>query len=192
MSTADPPSEVTTLLAAFRRGEPDAASKLLPLVYDELHRLAVHYMRKERSGHTLQPTALVNEAYVRLVAQSEITWEGRAHFIAFAARIMRHFLIDQARRRRAARHGGLHQKVDFEKAIIVSEDQSDELLAVHTALERLEKLDPRQARVVELRYFGGLSVEETAEALSVSEKTVKTDWAFARVWLHREIGGQPL
>jgi len=188
MSVVDPPSEVTNLLAAFRRGEPDAAGKLLPLVYDELHRLAVNYMRHERPGQTLQPTALVNEAYLRLVPQ-DITWEGRTHFVAFAAQVMRHFLIDQARSRRAARHGGLHRKVDFEKAIVVSENQSDELLAIHEALERLEKLDARQARVVELRYFGGLSVEETAEALSVSARTVKTDWAFARAWLHREIGG---
>jgi RNA polymerase sigma-70 factor (ECF subfamily) len=190
VSPADSTSEVTLLLAAFRRGEPDAAAKLMPLVYDELHRLAVHYMRQEQPGNTLQPTALVNEAYLRLVAQNEVTWQGRTHFIGFAAQVMRHYLIDQARRRRAARHGGLNQKVDFEKAIVISRDQSDELLSIHEALERLEKLDARQARVVELRYFGGLSLEETAGLLSLSTKTVKRDWASARVWLHREISGR--
>jgi RNA polymerase sigma-70 factor (ECF subfamily) len=190
MPPTNPTAEVTVLLAAFRRGEPEAAERLIPLVYDELHRLAVRYMRHERLGNTLQPTALVNEAYLRLVAQSEVTWQGRAHFIGFAAQVMRHFLIDQARRRRAAKHGGLNQKVDIEKAIVVSKEQSAELLCIHGALERLEKLDARQARVVELRYFGGLSVEEIAGLLSVSTKTVKRDWASARVWLHREISGR--
>lgn len=188
----NPSSEVTQLLAAFSRGEPDAQEKLMPLVYDELRRLAHHYMRGEATGRTLQPTALVHEAYLELIEQPDWTWESRAHFIGFAAQVMRHLLIDHARSRKAAKRGGLNQKVPFEDVLIASEQKSDEWLAIDVALERLSKIDPRQARVVELRYFGGLSVEESAEVLGVSPKTVKRDWALARVWLHREIaaGGE--
>ena len=164
----------------------------MPLVYDELRRLARHYMRAEAPGHTLQPTALVHEAYLKLILkliqrQQDSTWESRAHFMGFAAQAMRHLLIDHARSRKAGKRGGLNQKVPFEDVLIASEQKSDEWIAIDAALERLTKLDPRQARVVELRYFGGRSVEEAAEVLGVAPRTVKRDWALARVRLHREI-----
>ena len=179
--------EVTQLLADVQNGRPDAARHLMPLVYEELRRLAHGQMRRERSDHTLQATALVHEAYFRLVNQPERTWQNRTHFIRIAAQVMRRMLIDYARARRTAKREGGLQRVALEEPLLVAEEQSDQLLALNEALERLAEFDPRQSRVVELRFFGGLTVVETAEALGMSAKTVKRDWNVARAWLHREV-----
>jgi RNA polymerase sigma-70 factor, ECF subfamily len=178
---------VTQLLADVQDGRPSAAPQLFPLVYEELRRLARRQMRSERSDHTLQATALVHEAYFRLVNQPERTWQNRTHFIRIAAQVMRRMLIDYARARRTDKREGGLQRVPLEEPLLLTEEQSDELLALNEALERLAQFDPRQSRVVELRFFGGLTVEETAEALGMSPKTVKRDWSVARAWLHREV-----
>jgi RNA polymerase sigma-70 factor (ECF subfamily) len=179
--------DVTQLLADVQNGRPDAAHQLMPLVYDELRRLARGQMRRERSDHTLQATALVHEAYFRLVDQPGRTWQNRTHFIRIAAQVMRRMLIDYARARRTAKREGGLQRVPLEEPLLLTEEQSDEILALNEALERLAEFDARQSRVVELRFFGGLTVEETAEALGTSAKTVKRDWSVARAWLHREV-----
>ncbi len=181
------PSTVSRLIASVRNGDADAAAALMPLLYDELHRLALYYMRNERPGHTLQATALVNEAYLKLVDQSEANWENRAQFIAVAAQVMRRVLIDHARARKAAKRGGLQQKIPLEDVVLAAEGQPDDLIALDAALDRLAKIDERQSRIVELRYFGGLTVEQAADVLGISPKTVKRDWAVARAWLHREL-----
>ena len=183
---------VTQLLAELRDGRSEVAAELIPLVYDELHRLAKHYMRNERSGHTLQATALVNEAYLRLVKASDITWESRAHFIGVAAQIMRRLLADHGRARLAARRGGHGERVVLNNQLAASDHSTAEWLAIDLALQRLASFDARQSRIVELRYFGGLSVEETALVIGVSPKTVKRDWALARAWLRRELGSAEL
>jgi RNA polymerase sigma factor (TIGR02999 family) len=181
--------EVTHLLADLKSGKQEAAEKLIPLVYDELRCLAAHYMRQERSDHTLQATALLHEAYLRLVEQRIMNWQSRAHFFAVAAQVMRRILIDYARSHHRAKRGGDLQKVPLEEELLLfSQEQSAELVALDDALERLGEMAPRQSRVVELRYFGGLTVEETAEVLGMAPKTVKRDWSVARAWLHREIG----
>ena len=179
--------DITQLLADVQNGRADAAPQLIPLVYDELRRLARGQMRRERPDHTLQATALVHEAYFRLVNQPERTWQTRTHFIRIAAQVMRRMLIDHARARLTAKREGGLQRVPLEEPLLFTEEQSDELLALNEALERLAQLDARQSRVVELRFFGGLTVEETAEALGTSPKTVKRDWCVARAWLHREV-----
>jgi RNA polymerase sigma factor (TIGR02999 family) len=178
--------DVTQLLADVQNGRPDAAPQLMTLVYEELRRLARRQMRRERPDHTLQATALVHEAYFRLVNQPERSWQNRTHFIRIAAQVMRRLLIDHARARSTTkREGG--QRVPLEEPLLLTEEQSDELLALNEALERLAQFDARQSRIVELRFFGGLTVEETAEALDISPKTVKRDWSVARAWLHREV-----
>jgi RNA polymerase sigma-70 factor (ECF subfamily) len=178
--------DVTQILADLQNGRSDAAPALIPLIYDELRRLARQQMRGERADHTLQATALVHEAYLRLVNQAERTWQNRTHFIRTAAQVMRRMLIDHARARQTVkRQGG--QRVPLDEPLLMTEEQSDELLALNEALERLALFDARQSRVVELRFFGGLTVEETAEALGLSPKTVKRDWSVARAWLHREV-----
>ena len=179
--------DVTKFLVDLQNAAPDASSQLIPLVYDELHRLARHQMRNERSDHTLQATALVHEAYLRLVNQSDRTWQNRAHFIGVAAQVMRRILVDYARARRATKREGMLQRVPLEEPLLFTEQQSEELLALNEALERLTQIDARQSRVVELRFFGGLTVDETAESLGMSSKTVKRDWSVARAWLHREV-----
>jgi RNA polymerase sigma factor (TIGR02999 family) len=179
--------DITQLLADVQNGRPDAASELIPLVYEELRRLARLQMRSERSDHTLQATALVHEAYFRLVNQPERTWQNRTHFVRIAAQVMRRMLIDHARARRTAKRQGGLQRVPLEEPLLVTEEQSDELLALNEALEQLAELDVRQSRVVELRFFGGLTVEETAEALGIAPKTVKRDWSVARAWLYRAV-----
>jgi RNA polymerase sigma-70 factor, ECF subfamily len=179
--------EVTLLLSALSQGDRNAASKLVPVVYGELRRLAGGYMRRERQDHTLQATALVHEAYLKLVEQRSVNWQSRAHFFGVAAQLMRRILIDHARGHLRQKRGGEHKKISLDQAYIFSEQQSAELLAVDEALERLSKLDPRQARVVELRFFGGLSVEEAAEVLGVSPKTVKRDWSVAKTWLYADL-----
>lgn len=183
--------EVTRLLGEVGRGDKDAMNRLLPLVYDELHRLARSYFRRERGEHTLQPTALVHEAYIRMVDQ-HAPMESRGHFLAVAATQMRRILLDYARKHRAARRGGAGQKVMLEDTMAICEQQPLDMIAVDAALERLGKLDPDQARLVELRFFGGLSVEQTAEVLGVSPATVKRSWSSARAFLHREITGGSL
>jgi RNA polymerase sigma factor (TIGR02999 family) len=183
--------QVTLLLQAMKMGDESAAEKLLPLVYKELHRLAKSYMRRERPDHTLQPTALINEAYVRL-ARDEIDWQGRQHFIAVAANVMRRVLVDHARAHQAEMRGGRLQRVELKEELAISDKHSSEVLALHEALKHLEKLNPRQARVVELRYFAGLSVEEIGGILKMSPRSVKRDWALARIWLFKEIQGVPV
>jgi RNA polymerase sigma-70 factor (ECF subfamily) len=190
--TDDPRTKVTTVVAALE-GRPDRrarAEELLPLVYDELRRLARGYMARERREHTLQPTALVHEAYLRLVDQSRVDWQGRTHFRAVGARMMRRILIDHARRHGGLKRGGERQRVTLGEALLRPPDPDvglPELVAVDEALERLARLDERQARVVELRFFGGLTTAEIAEALGVSERTVQGDWAHGRAWLRREL-----
>ena len=184
---ASAPGDVTQLLADLQDGRPDAASQLIPLVYDELHRLARGQMRQERSDHTLQATALVHEAYLRLVNQPQRTWQNRAHFIAVAAQVMRRILVDYARARRTSKRGNAPLKVPLEEPLLFTEEQSDDLVSLDEALERLAQFDQRQSRVVELRFFGGLTADETAEVLGISSKTVKRDWTVARAWLHREV-----
>ena len=181
------PHDVTVLLSALTRGEEDAAGKLIPVVYDELRRLAASYMRRERQDHTLQATALVHEAYLKLIEQRSVSWQSRAHFFGVAAQLMRRILIDHARGHLRQKRGGEHKKVSLDDALAFSEQQSAELLAVDESLERLAKLDGRQARIVELRFFGGLSVEEAAEVLGVSPKTVKRDWSVAKAWLYADL-----
>ena len=186
---ADSPGEITVLLAEMKRGNSEALPKLVPLLYDELRRLAGHFLREERPGHTLQPTALVNEAYLKLAGQ-HVGFENRAQFMAIAAQAMRRILVDYARGRVAAKRGGgiFVQELDVATAgAAASVEQSEELLAVDEALEKLAKLDPQQARVVEMRYFGGLTVEETGAALGIAPRTVKREWALAKAWLRVEI-----
>ena len=183
-----PDGQVTVLLKAMKGGDSSAADRLFPLVYQELHRLAETYMHRERKDHTLQPTALINEAYLRL-AREDIDWQNREHFIGVAANVMRRVLVDHARARNAAMRGGGLVRVELEDNVAVSEERSDEVLLLDDALTRLEALNPRQARVVELRYFGGLSVEQVASILGVAPRSVKRDWALARIWLFKEIQG---
>jgi RNA polymerase sigma factor (TIGR02999 family) len=171
-----------------QQGREGASDRLIPLVYGELHDLAVHYMRAERGDHTLQPTALVHEAYLRLVDQRQASWQNRSHFFGIAAQAMRRILVDHARRKRAAkREGG--ERITLDESVAESPERSVDMLALDEALERLAALDPRQARVVELRYFGGLDIEQTAEAIGISPATVKRDWTFARAFLQREMDG---
>ena len=180
-------SDVTALLLAWGRGEQTAFDRLLPLVHEELRRVARRHMAGERDGHTLQPTALVNEAYLRLVDLTRIQWQNRAHFFAMAARIMRRVLVDDARGRGYQKRGGGVQRVTFIESRSPAKEPEYELIALDDALETLAKLHERKSRVVELRYFAGLTVEETAEALGVSRLTVIRDWQFSQDWLKREI-----
>jgi RNA polymerase sigma factor (TIGR02999 family) len=179
--------DVTGLLHKIANGDAEAASELVPLIYDELHRLAAHFMARERADHTLQTTALVHEAYLRLVQQRCDSWNNRAHFYGAAAGIMRRILVDHARARHTAKRGGREHHVPLEDAAGLAGDWPDGLLYFDAALTRLARRSPRQARVVELRFFAGLDVDEAAEALSVSPKTVKRDWSVARAWLLREL-----
>jgi RNA polymerase sigma factor (TIGR02999 family) len=179
--------DATDTLMAHAAGDPAAADQLLPLVYRELRALAAAYMRRERPGHTLQPTALVHEAFIRLVDESRINWRGRTHFFALAARQMRRILIDSARSRNARKRGGGLHRVTLDEGLLTSAGPTFDVLALDEALRRLARLNDRQAQVVELRFFGGLSVEETAQFLGVSAPTVKNDWRAARAWLLREL-----
>jgi RNA polymerase sigma factor (TIGR02999 family) len=183
-------AEVTRLLVELRSGNPEAEAKLIPLVYQHLHRLAASYMRGERPDHTLQTTALVNETYLRLVPQKGTGWRDRAHFFGVAARLMREILVEHARARRAGKRGGMVEKLPLDQTLEFSPERSRELIELDDALKSLKQLDPQQARVVELRFFGGLTVEETAEVLRISPRTVKRDWAVARAWLHGELSGK--
>ena len=190
------PNEVTALLLEWGAGDKDAPTRLMPLVYDELRRLARSYLRRERSDHTLQPTALVNEAFLRLIDQTRVNWESRAQFFGLAARVMRNILVDYARERSAHKRGGDGQKqtvrLSLDETRLKIDERAAELVALDEALQSLSKIDERKSQVVELRFFGGLSVEETATALGISDKTVMRDWQIAKMWLHRELSGEPV
>ena len=183
--------DLTGLLVEWGQGDKAALDRLTPLVYDEIRRIAHRYVQREREGQTLQTTALVNEAYLRLAGSANIAWQNRAHFYAVTAQVMRRILIDHARRRQYVKHGGESERVPFEVAIsevgLMSQPRAAELLALDEALDELARLDPRKSRVVELRYFGGLSLEETAKVLEVSLMTVRRDWRAAKAWLFKAV-----
>jgi RNA polymerase sigma-70 factor (ECF subfamily) len=178
---------VTELLVKWGHGDEEAFQQLIPLVHDELHRIARRHMGHERAGHSLQATALVNETYLRLIDAKDVTWHDRVHFLAVCARVMRRILVDHARARRARKRGGLATRVSFDEALVVSDDPRHDFVALDEALEALAKFDYRKSQVVELRFFGGLSVEETASVVKVSPDTVMRDWRFAKQWLRREM-----
>ena len=184
-------SEVTALLVAWEAGDPAALDRLMPVVHDELRQIARRCMARERTNHSLQATALVNEAYLRLVDVRQVAWQNRAHFLAIAARIMRRILVDHARSRGYQKRGGAAVLVTLDEAIAPASERTHDVLAIHDALEALAKLDPRRSQVVELRFFGGLSVEEIAAVLHVSDKTVMRDWQLAEAWLRRELLREP-
>jgi RNA polymerase sigma-70 factor, ECF subfamily len=181
------PENVTELLQQWQGGSQEALDRLLPLVYDELRRQAARYLRRERPGHTLQTTALIHEAYLRLIGQHRVAWQNRAHFYGIAAQLMRRILVDHARRRQAGKRGGSDLKLQLEDKVAVSPEPDVNLVALDEALTRLAEIDPQQSRIVELRYFSGLSVEETAAVIGVSSRTVKRDWNVAKAWLRQEI-----
>lgn len=189
-TTMDAP-DVTRLLRNWSGGDTHALDQLTPVVYDELRRLAASYMRRERQDHTLQSTALVNEAYLKLVDQKNVVWQNRAHFFGIAAQMIRRILVDHARAHKAEKRGGGAGVLSLDEAIGVPEKRDVEVLALNDALTRLTEMDPQQGRIVELRFFTGLSIEETAEVVGVSPATVKREWAAARAWLFREISRKP-
>ena len=181
--------EVTVLLKRVQQGDKQAQSQLITAVYDQLRRMAARHLRRERRGHTLQTTALVHEVYLKLIDQKGATWQNRAHFFAVASRVTRRILVDYTRQRLAEKRGGGRAPLPLDEALVFSKEKSGELLALDEALERLEERDERVHRVIELRFFGGLSVEETAEVLGISARTVKREWSFGRAWLRGEMGG---
>ena len=183
-----PCGKVSGLLRAWSDGDKGALDRLTPIVYDELHRLARHYMKRERPGHSLQTTALVNEAYIRLVDYKRMQWQNRAHFFAVSAQLMRRILVEHARRHNLKRGGGVPH-VSLEETAMVGIDRAANMVALDDAMDQLARLDPRKVQVVEMRFFGGLSVEETAEVLKVSPVTVMRDWSTAKAWLYRELAG---
>ena len=185
----DPPFEITQLLVAWREGSDDALERLVPLVEPELRRLARQYLRRERPGHVLQTTALVNEAFIRLMNWKDVSWQNRGHFVAMAARLMRHILVDMSRRRAKDDDGREIRIVDLGEANGVTVEPSRELLAIDEALRELAERDPRKAQIVEMRFFGGLTLDEIADVLEVAPITVSREWAKARAWLHREVRG---
>jgi RNA polymerase sigma-70 factor, ECF subfamily len=181
-------SEITQLLATLKDGDRTAAAaKLMPLVYDEFRALAARHLRHERPNHTLQPTALVHEAYLRLIDQTRVDWQGRTHFFAVGAQAIRRILVDHARQRKRQKRGGGAGRVTLDEAVALAPQRDEEILALDEAMEKLGKLDSRQAEVVEMRFFAGMSVEEVAEVLGVSKRTVEGDWTMARAWLMREL-----
>ena len=182
------PEEITELLIDWGKGDQAALEKLMPLVYNELRRLAGNYLRREPAGHTLQPTALVNEAYLKLIGQRNAKWQNRAHFFAISAKLMRRILVDHARQRQAAKRGGSdQQRLSITSAETLLKQPELDLLALNEALDELAQMDPQQGRIVELKFFGGLSIEETAEVLGISHATVERDWKMARAWLRRQL-----
>ncbi len=185
--TAPSPQSVTQLLKAWGNGEQQALDRLISLVYAELHRLAHRYMQRERSGHTLQPTALVHEAYERLVDLKNVSWQNRAHFFGVSAQLMRRILVDYARSRRYTKREGQWRQVPLNEAVALFPDRQTDIVALDDALRALADIDPRKSRVVEMRFFGGLSIKEVAEVLNISEESVQRDWRLAKVWLLREL-----
>jgi RNA polymerase sigma-70 factor (ECF subfamily) len=188
-NTSSPPHEITELLAEWSEGNQAALDQLYPLVYNELRRLAHGYLRRERKGHTLQNTALINEAYLRLVDQKHVHWANRSHFFGISAQIMRRILIDHARRYEYSKRGGGAQRISLDEGAVVAKQRARELLLLDEALKSLATIDPRRSQVVELRYFGGLNNEEIAGVLKISENTVTRDWNMARAWLYQELNG---
>jgi RNA polymerase sigma factor (TIGR02999 family) len=188
-NTSSPPHEITELLAEWSEGNQAALDQLYPLVYNELRRLAHGYLRRERKGHTLQTTALINEAYLRLVDQKHVHWANRSHFFGISAQIMRRILIDHARRYEYSKRGGGAQRISLDEGAVVAKQRARELLLLDEALKSLATIDPRRSQVVELRYFGGLNNEEIAGVLKISENTVTRDWNMARAWLYQELSG---
>lgn len=182
-----PIQEVTRLLQDWRSGDDEALNKLMPLVYDELRRIAAAYLRRERQGHTLQTAALVNEAYLRLVDQTHADWKNRAQFFGVAAQLMRRILVDHARQHKAAKRGSGETRLELDEAINVAGKQDVDVIALDDALRELARFDPRQSRIVEMRYFGGLEIDETAEALNISPATVKREWNSAKAWLFNQL-----
>ena len=180
-------TSVTALLTQLSAGNREAEARLIPQVYEELRRIAAGYMRRERPDHTLQPTALVHEAYAHLIEQPHQPWQNRAHFLATAAQVMRHILVDHARARRANKRGGVQQQVTLDEALLTSNDRTVDILSIHEAVERLTAFDLRQGKVVELHFFGGLTFDEIALVLGVSERTAKREWSMARAWLRTEL-----
>jgi RNA polymerase sigma factor (TIGR02999 family) len=189
---SQPAQNVTQLLLGWGKGDKEALDQLLPIVYDELRRQAARYLRRERVGHTLQTTALIHEAYIRLVDQRNMQWQNRAHFFGIAAQLMRRILVDHARTKKRAKRGGSDIRVSLADATLVVKSRDLDVVALDEALERLVEIDEQQARIVELRFFSGLTVEETAEVLSISPATVKRDWSMAKAWLHREISDEQI
>jgi len=179
--------DITQLLKDWSDGDGQAPAQLMPLVYQELRRLADHYMSHERVSHTLQPTALVNEAYLRLIDQTRVNWQNRAHFFGIAAQLMRRILLDHARAHHAGKRGGVAKRLSLDEAAILPEERASDLIALDEALEELAKFDERKSKIVELRFFGGLGVDETAEVLDIHRATVLRDWSVAKAWLHREL-----
>jgi RNA polymerase sigma factor (TIGR02999 family) len=188
---ADRKTEISLILKSWGGGNRTATEELMSLVYDELHKIATQYLRKERSDHTLQPTALVHEAYLKLVDISDITWQDRAHFFAVSSQVMRHILVDYARARETEKRGGEIQKITLDEALISSGELAKtpdiDLLALDDALRQLATFDPQQSRIVELRFFGGLTIEETADVLQISPATIKREWSLAKAWLHKTL-----
>ena len=181
------PQEITQLLLSWSQGDNSALDRLIPLVYPELRRLARQHMRRENAGHTLQTSALINEAYLRLVDQQDVKWQGRAHFFAVAAQVMRHILIDHARRLHYAKRGAGAQHIPLDEVTLVSQERAAEFVALDESLTLLAAVDPRKSQIVELRFFGGLTVEEAAEVMKLSPITIKREWRSARAWLHLEM-----
>ena len=188
--TTDRPHEVTQLLIDWSNGSQTALGRLMPLVDRELHRLAHHYMRRENAGHTLQTTALVNEAYLKLIDQRHVHWKNRAHFFALSAQLMRRILVDHARARKYAKRGGDAYRISFDEALVVSPERGSDLVALDEALSKLTSIDPRKGKVIELRFFGGLNVDETAEALQISGVTVMREWSMAKAWLYNSLNNE--
>lgn len=186
---AQPPPDVTQLLSEWSNGDASALDRLMPLVYSELRRLARRCLRRERAGHTMQTTTLVHEAYFRLVDAARVPWRDRAHFFAMSARLMRRVLVDEARRRRFQKRGGNFTRISLDEAMMVSPERDADVLALDEALDRLAKFAPRKCEVVELRFFAGLSIEETATAMGISSDIVKREWRTAKLWLLHELGG---
>ena len=192
ISPPSPRQEVTQVLLEWNQGAEDAAERLMPLVYDELRQVARRYLQRERSDHTLQATGLVHEAYLRLVDQSSMTWENRAHFFSVAAQVMRRLLVDHARSRQTAKRGGAREKLEFNDALAVAEEPAVDLLALDDALQELVTFDARKSRIVELRFFGGLTTEEIGSVLAISPSTIRREWRIAKAWLRRKImAGEP-
>ena len=185
--TEGPTHQVTQLLIAWSNGDQSAFDKLMPLIDEELRRLAHRYMSRERVGHTLQTTALVNEAFLRLVNRKNLQWQNRAHFFGLAAQVMRTILVDHARSHASAKRGGGNRNLELDEALVVSQQKASEVIALDEALKQLALIDPRQSRIVELRFFGGLTVEEAAEVLHVSPVTIKREWSTAKAWLYHEL-----
>lgn len=186
-----PPNEITEQLIAWSNGDAAALDKLIPVVYQELRRMADQYLRREDLSHSLQPTALVHEAYLRLIDQTKVEWQNRAHFFGVAAQMMRRILIDHAKTKHRLKRGGTAIKVSLDENVNISQERATELIALDDALQELAQMDERKSRIVELRYFGGLSVDETAQVLGVSDKTVMRDWNLAKAWLYQQLTQTP-